>query len=78
MPKGPGSKSGIGVNYRPPGYRAVARGRVDDPLAGDTAKKKAPPASPPVNPPAKQAAPEPAVPDTAASPPPADPGEKPK
>jgi hypothetical protein len=28
MSKRPGSKSGIGVNYRPPGYRAVAR-RVD-------------------------------------------------
>jgi hypothetical protein len=72
MSKGPGSKSGIGVNYSPPGYRAVARKRVEDPLAGD-AKKKAPP----INPPGKPASPEPGASDKAASPPPAKPGEKP-
>lgn len=72
MSKGPGSRSGIGVNYSPPGYRAVARGRVEDPLADDAKKKKAPP----VNPPGKQASPETGASDNAASAPPTEPGEK--
>ena len=77
MSKGPGSKSGIGVNYSSPGYRAVARKRVEDPLADDAKKKKAPPVNPPVNPPGKPALPETGTSDKAASPRSAEPSEKP-
>jgi hypothetical protein len=54
MSKRPGSKSGIGVNYRPPGYRAVAR-RVDVAAleagsAKPQQKKNAAPADPPDKP----------------------------
>ena len=74
MSKGPGSKSGIGVNYRPPGFRAVARRRDADPLAGDAGKKKAPP----INPPGKPASPETGASNKAAGAPLAEPGEKPE
>jgi hypothetical protein len=74
MSKGPGSKSGIGVNYRPPGYRAVARRRDADLLAGGAEKKKAPP----INPPSKQASFETGASKKAAGAPSAEPGEKPE
>jgi hypothetical protein len=58
MAKRPGSKSGIGVNYRPPGYRAVAR-RVDvEALEAGAAKPQQKRSAPPADPPGKPAQPD--------------------
>jgi hypothetical protein len=69
MAKRPGSSSGIGVNYKPPGYRAVARRFDADARAGETEKKKAgTAAAPPKSAPPKPQ-PEAGASDQAASPP---------
>ena len=58
MSKRPGAKSGIGVNYRPPGYRAVAR-RVDvEALDAGAAKPQQKKNPPPADPPGKPAQPD--------------------
>jgi hypothetical protein len=68
MSKRPGSKSGIGVNYRPPGYRAVAR-RVDvEALEAGAAKPQQKKNAPPADPPAKPAQPDIESSDKAPSP----------
>ena len=72
MAKRPGSGTGIGVNYRPPGYRAVAR-RVDvEALEAGAAKKQA------ANAPNKPAQPQPHPSGTAAGPPSPEAHKKPK